>query len=74
MHAGQLSVVGLGDVNIQGLALVDVRAPISCHLIVDGLEDLLVELSGVAVQRHPHQQECISKTLNANTDGPVENE
>ena len=43
--------------------------------VVDGLEDLLVELlCGVTVERHPHQQERVGKTLNANTDGPVEKE
>lgn len=36
MHAGQFAIVWLGDVDVQGLALVDVGATISCHL-EDGL-------------------------------------
>lgn len=47
MHAGEFAVVGLGDVDVEGLALVDEGSSVRCHLQDGFLGDLphrLVEL------------------------------
>ena len=40
VHRSQFSIVGLGDVNIQRLALIDERAAIGRHLNDDPLRNL----------------------------------
>lgn len=39
VHAAEFAIVGLGDVNVQRLALVDVRATVCCHLQDSFLRD-----------------------------------
>ena len=46
MHAGELAVVGLGDVHVERLALVDERTAVGRHLqddLLRNLPDCLVE-------------------------------